>query len=108
MSMPRHHPVIRRALITPPKFSSTRSTGSSKERPKTITMRVARSRKSSTGRMLVALSGVKEISTRAVVGSVRYATAAPVRNRGMPAPRKARVYFRSRRCSPGATKAHSW
>ncbi len=47
----------------------TSSRGSSKERPKTITMRVTRSSSSSSGSRLSTSLGVNSISTFAEVGS---------------------------------------
>lgn len=70
--------------MIPVMLSITRSNGSSKERPKTITMRVTRSSRSSRGNRLSTPNGVNSISTFAVVGSTLYAKNPPPRKSGTP------------------------
>ncbi len=67
----RHQPSIRLPVSAPVRLSMISSSGSSKERPKTSTMRVTRSSRSSSGSRLLTSFGVKPIRTFAVVGSTR-------------------------------------
>jgi hypothetical protein len=108
MIMARHQPSIRRPLRMPVKFSRISSSGSSNASPKTTIMRASRSRKSSSGRRLLAPPGVKSSRTLALVGRILYAKKAPPTNSGTPRPTKKSPYFFSLRCRPGARNAHSW
>ncbi len=71
--IPRHQRSMRAPLRTPVMFSSISSSGSSKASPKTITMRVIRSRKSSSGSRFFTFSGVKPSMISAVCGRIAYA-----------------------------------